>query len=439
MNTALQASVASAWRLVLCQAVFLGLLALAAPALAVTPTIDIYGPSQGQMNIALAQPLGGTGASPAPPEGQTLQNLISQNLSILPFLKVLPGSHIPGGDRLAGYKAEEIDFKRFQLAGCDLLLTAGWPEGNRTVELRVYQAFTNNLILGKAYSDLAADRLPSVADKFCQELMEALTGHGEFFRSTLAFARPTGKNKADIFTIKPTGRELRQVTSLNGICMSPTWSPDGRYIAFTYLTDRNHLLGLADLSSGKISTTKFPGNAVVSPRFRPDGRIVVSLNFAGNHDIVLLGSNLKMESKLVASNAIDVQPTFDRSGGKMAYVSDRLGGPQVFIGDSRVSQSGSYNTDPSLSPDGDLLAYCRRTGEGFRIVVQDLARGVENQISTGPGNDEQPAFAPDGFFVAFTSSRAGGERLWLTTRHGAPAVQLPINGQGSYAAWHLGK
>ncbi len=399
-------------------------------------TIDIYGPGQGSMAMALAQPLG-AGSTPAPPFGDKLQSLIHDNLALLPFLKLVPPHAIVGGDRLDGYTDDMVDFRRFQLVGADLLLTTGWTDSG-TVELRVLQVFTQKLLVGKSYTDITADKLPQVADKFCEAFMEALTGHGEFFRSSLAFVKKTGKSK-NIFVMGSTGRDLRQVTQLEGYCLSPAWSSDGRYVAFTYIDERKHSLGVLDLSSGKVTTRSYKGSSVISPSFTAGNKIAVSMSDGPNSDIVLLNNALKVERKLVQSGSIDVSPSYDRSGSIMAFVSDRFGGPQIFIsaggGANRVTFEGAYNTDPSISPEGDKVAFTRQTPDGYRIFVLDLKSGTEQQITFGPGNDEQPAFAPDGYFVAFTSTRGGGKQIYLTTRHGADPVKMPTGGEGSFPAW----
>lgn len=402
-------------------------------------TIDIYGPGQNKMNMALAQPLGPEGAT-APAMAGELQDLIRQNLQILPFLDLVAPESIIGGDKLAGYTLEEVDFKRFQLVGADLLLTSGWNSEGTAVELRVLQVFTKRQLVGKSYSSLTAQQLPEVADRFCSAFMEALTGHGEFFRSTLALVKKVGENK-NVYTVRPTGRNLRPITNLKGYCLSPTWSKDGRFIAFTYIDDRKHSLGVADLDTGKVTTQAYKGRSVISPAFTAGNKIAVSMSEGENPNIVLLDANLKIERTLISSNSIDVSPSFDQSGSTLAFVSDRFGGPQVFIaaggGANRVTYEGSYNTDPSLSPAGDKLVFTRRTPEGYRIFALDLTSGKERQISFGPGNDEQPAFAPDGYFVAFTSTRNGPKQIYLTTRHGDPAVRIPTGGDGSFPAWGL--
>ena len=71
-----------------------------------------------------------------------------------------------------------------------------------------------------------------------------------------------------------------------------------------------------------------------------------------------------------------------------------------------------------------------------RIFVQDLTTGTEQQISFGPGNDVLPSFAPDSYFIAFTSNRSGPNQIYLTTRHGGDAKKVPTgSGDASFPRW----
>ena len=175
--------------------------------------IDIYGPGQNIVNLAMAAPLS-TG-QPAQGLGKELDAAIHDNLSFLPFMRLTDPKAVLGGTILPGYQPPNVDFKRFQLAGADLLVTAGWPQGDKpgsTVELRVYETFSGQFVYGNAYSGVTNGEVQDVADRFCADLLEALTGNGAFFRSTLAFVKKTGKMSANVWLVTPTGRDLRQIT-----------------------------------------------------------------------------------------------------------------------------------------------------------------------------------------------------------------------------------
>ncbi|MFW5733965.1 MAG: TolB family protein [Oceanidesulfovibrio sp.] len=83
------------------------------------------------------------------------------------------------------------------------------------------------------------------------------------------------------------------------------------------------------------------------------------------------------------------------------------------------------------------MVFTRMTGAGHRIFLYDMKTGREQQLTFGPGSDEQPAFAPDNYFVAFASSRSGSRQVYLTTRHGTEPIQVPTGGPAGFPAWGL--
>lgn len=413
---------------------------LSAAAASAAVRVDIMNPGQNIVNLALATPLLGPDRA-ASGMGMQLDNLVRQNLSFLPFMRLTDPKAVLGGSVLNGWEPPALDFKRFQLAGSDILVTAYWPSGDsgsRPVQMRAFETNTGSRLFGKEYQNVSQKDLPEVADRFCADLLEILTGSGDFFRSTLAFVKKTGKMAANVWIVKPTGRDLRQITNMPGEALSPSWSPDGRFVVFSHIDPKSHALGVWDRSTGKVQRIRFPGNVVIGPAFLPNNKVAVALSRGRYPVIYLLNHVFQKERVLEEHNSINVSPTFDKTGTKMAFTSSRLGGPQIFMKDlnsgaiSRVSKSGTYNTEANLSPDGTLVVFSRMTEYGQRIFVQDLLSGQERQITFGPGSDEQPSFCADSYFIAFSSTRGGGHNIYLTTRHGGDAKQVPTGGGGAF-------
>ena len=408
--------------------------------------VDIYGPGQNIVNLALAAPLKGP-QTPASGMGADLQKIVQENLSFLPFMRLTDPKAVLGGAVLAGYEPPSLDFKRFQLAGSDIVVTTFWPEGDsgtRPVQIRAFETNTGGRLFGKEYPKVTSRDLPEVADRFCADLLEALTGNGSFFRSTLAFVKKNGKMDSNVWLVKPTGRDLRQITNMPGEAMSPAWSPDGRFVVFTQIDPQSHALGVWDRASGKVQRIRFPGNVVIGPAFMPDNKVAVALSNGKYPVIFQLNHVFQKEKVLEQSDAINVSPTFDATGSKMAFTSSRLGGPQIFLKDigsgsiTRESKNGTYNSEANLSPDGTLVVYSRMTEYGHRIFVQDMLTGMERQVTFGPGSDEQPAFCADSYFIAFASSRGGARGVYLITRHGGDAKRVPTGGgNASFPRWGM--
>lgn len=415
----------------------MALTAGAAFAAASEDTVWITNP-QLRVRIAVAPPVGS-----AAPANQVNQYVL-ENLGFLPFAIMVDQRSVPGGAGQAVASGPNLDLRRFQLAGAHMLITSLWEmEGGKPkVELRAYDVTTGKFVFGNRYANVDAASAGDVADDFCASFMKVLTGSGEFFKSTLAFAKTAGPMKKDIWAVKPTGRNLRRLTNMPGSAISPSWSRDGRFVIFSHIDVRTHGLGVWDATTNKVQRIRFPGNTVIGPSFMPDNRVAVSLSTGKNPGIFLLSHQFKRERTIENSASIDVSPSVDASGTKMAFVSSRMGNPHVFLKDlrsnkvQRLTYEGKYNTEPSISPDGTLVVFSRMVNGRHRIFVHDLVNQTEKQISFGPGSDEQPSFAPDNYFIVFTSTRSGKSELYLTTRHGGDARQVPTgNGDASFGAW----
>lgn len=419
--------------------ILFAVLLMAGTAFAAAPedTVWITNP-QLRVRIAIAPPVGS-----APPAA-VLNQYLHENLSFLPFAIMVDPRSVPGGAAQPVASGPNLDLRRFQLAGAHMLITSLWEAdgGKPRVELRAYDVTTGKFVFGNRYANVDAATAGDVADDFCASFMKVLTGSGEFFKSTLAFTKTSGPTQKDIWIVKPTGRKLARLTNMQGSALSPAWSRDGRFVIFSHVDVRTHGLGVWDATTGKVQRIRFPGNTVIGPVFMPDNRVAVSLSTGKNPGIFLLGHQFKREGTIENSASIDVSPSLDATGTKMAFVSSRMGNPHIFLKDlrtgavQRVTFEGRYNTEPSISPDGTLITFSRMMGGQHRIFVHDLVSHAEKQITFGPGSDEQPAFAPDNYFIAFTSTRSGKQQVYLTTRNGGEARLVPTgNGDASFASW----
>lgn len=407
--------------------------ATAVPAAEITGTAWVTNP-QLRVRIAIAPPVG------SGPASAQVNQFLHENLGFLPFATIVDPRSIPGGAAQNAVALPDLDLRRFQLAGAHMLVTSLW-NGN-VVEMRAYDVTTGKFVFGNSYANVDAATAGDAADNFCADFMKALTGNGDFFRSTLAFAKSAGKTKKDIWMVRPTGRNLRRITNMRGDALSPSWSSDGRFIIFSHVDVRTHGLGVWDSQTGKVQRIRFPGNTVIGPSFMPNSKVAVSLSTGKNPGIFLLDHQFRRERTIENSASIDVSPSVDASGTKMAFVSSRMGNPHIFLKDlrtgavRRITYEGKYNTEPSISPDGTLITFSRMVNGRHRIFVYDLVKQTETQISFGPGSDEQPAFAPDNYFIAFTSTRNGVKRIYLTTRNGGEARLIPTgDGDASFPAW----
>ena len=104
----------------------------------------------------------------------------------------------------------------------------------------------------------------------------------------------------------------------------------------------------------------------------------------------------------------DVQMVWtDRTGKQVGTIADKLANLQGAV----------------ISPQGDRVALQIDSGEND-IWVLDLVRGVRTRLTFGPVANVNPAWSPDGKWIAYTSSRNGQFDLYRKHADGSGAEEL---------------
>jgi tRNA A-37 threonylcarbamoyl transferase component Bud32 len=99
---------------------------------------------------------------------------------------------------------------------------------------------------------------------------------------------------------------------------------------------------------------------------------------------------------------------------------------------SRLTFDAGLQSEPAWSPDGRFLAYSSDRGGHFEIYVQPVGEGNAVQITHSPTHAWQPAWSPDGKRIAFRSEGEGGG-LYLVPALGGS--QRKISSFGYHPRW----
>ena len=97
--------------------------------------------------------------------------------------------------------------------------------------------------------------------------------------------------------------------------------------------------------------------------------------------------------------------------------------PPVVSNLARITAWSGLDAQPTLSPDGNSVAYTSNHNGAFEIFVKQLtAGGREVQLTTDGQENFQPAWSPNGQQIAYYSKKAGG--IWVIPALGGSPRQL---------------
>lgn len=206
-----------------------------------------------------------------------------------------------------------------------------------------------------------------------------------------------------IFTVRPNGQGLQQITHVSGDALAPAWSPDGRQIVFE-IDAPPACANVAIMNADGSGLVEFPADEGVcegDPSFTPDGARIIFDRFDPATNVEGFWS-------------------MDRNGNGRQHI-------------------GVCCFDPTVSPNGERLSYLTPNGEptgyalytsnidgsdifqvtpfGFDVAVkQDWAPNGQRILFSKDGATHIPGVStniatirPDGTHLHFVTNYVGGD------------------------------
>ena len=251
--------------------------------------------------------------------------------------------------------------------------------------------------------------------------------------SKIAFTR-----NSQIYVVNGDGSGLTQLTTEGGLM--PSWSPDGRRIAF--LSSRGGTPGIFVMNADGSGETRLTSSPRVDehPSWSPDGQQVV-FNRGGGDDIEIFVINTDGTGLTQLTNSPppvwNYDPRWSPDGRQIAFTSNRDGTIEIYVmnpdgsAQTRLTNGPRQNQQPSWSPDGTQIVFSSLQDHYFQLFVMNADGSALTQVTTSQNLHVEPSWSPDGRRIAFTSASG----IYVVNADGTGGSQLTTSGGDRWPSW----
>lgn len=278
--------------------------------------------------------------------------------------------------------------------------------------------------------------------------------------STIAFDSGGVALPPDLFTMAPEGQDFVQVTHTDAWEMHPEWSPDRTRIAYQWLPPSGFLsqaeIHIINADGAGDHAVVGPGS-IGPPSWSPDGKSLAfdQISSAGRA-LVLLHLSSGVVDTVLDRGAEDSWPSWSPDGSTLAFSSNcranvpacwvttiwtvRLDGTelrQLTFADPADSLGQQDSSWPRWSPDGRTLAITSHVGGFGKVYLLSAGGGALVPLTPTALEAWSATWSPDGRRIAFIGRfPTAGPDVYVVDSDGA-GLQLvrPEPGYERMVSW----
>ena len=310
---------------------------------------------------------------------------------------------------------DELVFSDWKLLGIDYLVTGTIANANNSLDIS-YEIFDihkkRKVRSSKVFG--IPNQIRQLAHYTSDGIYESITGIKGIAATRLLYVNEV-KDSRFISIYKfmladSDGANEKVLLSSSEPIISPSWSPDGKRVAYVSFETGIAKVFIQEIASGKREAVLSQDTQISSPSWSPDGKYLsLTLYQDGNAEIYILRLRDRTLTRMTNQFAIDTESSWSPKGNKILFTSGRSGSPQIYELDlrklnpkaKRISFEGTYNAKASYLPNEEGVIFVHRSNDGLFHIALKYKRENFIRVLTEAKMDESPSVAPNGNMVIY--------------------------------------
>ena len=219
------------------------------------------------------------------------------------------------------------------------------------------------------------------------------------------------------------GKNQRKlIQNTGGMEQSPSVSPDGKRIAFSYYIYQASHLALYDPQSGLMSVVPNPKFPHLYPHWAATSDQFVYTGFSGTNGLITKASisGVTLATEEVHAPGDQLSPLESADQRYYVFSFSKNGSGQITLLERgtkkwmNLSNNKYDERNPALSQDGTQVYFESNRGGGakYQVYRMNLDGTFPTLLTDGVGNNLHPVPSPDGNRVVFYSDRDGNAEVY---------------------------
>ena len=344
---------------------------------------------------------------------------------------------------------EELVYSDWKLLGMDYLVTGTIIDTNNSLDINyeIYDIYKKKKVRSSKVFGIP-NQIRQLAHYTSDGIYESVTGIKGIAATRLLYVNEIKDSQLissyKLMLADSDGANEKILLSSSQPIISPSWSPDGKRVAYVSFETGIAKVFIQEIASGRREAVLSQDTQISSPSWSPDGKYLsVTLYQDGNAEIYILRLRDRTLTRMTNQFAIDTESSWSPKGNKILFTSGRSGSPQIYELDlrklnpkaKRVSFEGTYNAKASYLPNEEGIIFVHRSSDGLFHIALKYKRENFIRVLTEAKMDESPSVAPNGNMVIYGIKEENLSMLAGFSLSGAKFKLPASNGEVREPAW----